>query len=185
MTERIETPGLVLSTLRKNDIQKLLGFYERNIKFLEPWIPEYESGYYTYDYQIRKLEFEKKLREAGSEYRFNIFKKDDPERIIGNIAVSNIIRGIFQSAFIGYSVDEKENGKGIATEAIKGIIEFSFCDLMLHRLEANVIPSNKASIRVLEKLNFTEEGYSKNYLKINGKWQDHLRFALINENYFL
>lgn len=183
MAERIETPRLILKTLNEADIPGILEFYHRNGKFLKPWIPEYEKNYYTYEYQLRKLEYEKNLRESGSEYRYNIFKKDDPERVIGNIAVSNIIRGILQSAFLGYSVDENENGKGIATEAIKEIIDFSFQEIKLHRLEANVIPSNTASVRVLEKLNFTKEGYSKNYLKINGKWQDHLRFALINQNY--
>jgi ribosomal-protein-alanine N-acetyltransferase len=80
-------------------------------------------------------------------------------------------------------VDEEKNRKGIATEAVKRIIEFTFDELILHRLEANVIPSNTASIKVLEKLNFVKEGYSENYLKINGRWQDHLRYALINKNY--
>lgn len=185
MAERIETQRLILRTLNETDIPGLLEYYERNFKFLEPWIPKYEEGFYTYDYQFRKLEYEKKLREDGSEYRYNIFKKDDPERVLGNAAVSNIIRGVLQSAFLGYSVDENENGKGVATEAIKGIIDFSFCEIKLHRLEANVIPVNNASIRVLEKLNFVKEGYSKDYLKINGKWQDHIRFALINEKYNL
>ncbi|HMQ68321.1 MAG TPA: GNAT family N-acetyltransferase [Ignavibacteria bacterium] len=183
MAERITTPRLILKTLSATDIPGLLEFYHRNSKFLKPWIPEYDKDYYTYEYQLRKLEYEKNLRECGSEYRYNIFKKDDPERVIGNIAVSNIIRGILQSAFLGYSVDENENGKGFATEAVKEIIDFSFRDIRLHRIEANVIPSNTASVRVLEKLNFTKEGYSENYLKINGKWQDHIRFALINQNY--
>jgi len=183
MTERIETPGLILRTLSKKDIPGLLDFFERNCKFFEPWIPEYEKNYYTYDYQILKLEYEKKLKEKGIEYRFYIFNKNIPERIIGNVSVSNIIRGVMQSAFLGYSVDEEKNRKGIATEAVKRIIEFTFDELILHRLEANVIPSNTASIKVLEKLNFVKEGYSENYLKINGRWQDHLRYALINKNY--
>ena len=99
------------------------------------------------------------------------------------MAVSQIIRGVLQSAFLGYSIDEKENGKGIATEAISKVIEISFNELKLHRLEANIIPTNAASIRVVEKLNFTKEGYSRDYCKINNKWQDHLRFAVINQNY--
>jgi len=183
MTERIETPGLILRTLNEKDVPGLLDFFERNSKFFKPWIPEYEKNYYTCDYQILKLEYEKKLKEEGIEFRFYIFDKNIPERIIGNVSVSNIIRGVLQSAFLGYSVDEKENKKGIATDAIKRIIEFTFDELKLHRLEANVIPANTASIRVLEKLNFIKEGYSEKYLKINGRWQDHLRYALVNKNY--
>jgi ribosomal-protein-alanine N-acetyltransferase len=103
--------------------------------------------------------------------------------VIGYATVSNIVRGVFQCGILGYAIDEKENRKGFSTEAINGLINFSFEEINLHRLEANVIPANAASIRVLEKLNFIKDGYSKDYLKINDKWQDHLRFALINPDY--
>lgn len=183
MTLRLETSRLILRTLDEKDIPGLLDFYERNRNFLKPWIPKYEAGYYTPEYQLKKLEFEKELRRSGGEFRFLIYKKDEPEKNIGNISVSCILRGVIQSAFLGYSIDEKENGKGFATEAVKKIIEFAFGEIRLHRLEANVIPANNASIRVLKKLKFVKEGYSRNYLKIDDKWQDHIRFAIINDNY--
>lgn len=180
MIERIETERLILRFSEESDLDELIDYYKRNRKFLEPWEPRFEEEFYTYEFQLNKLKFERELRDSGREYRYRIFKKEEPRRNIGNVSVSQIIRGVLQSAFLGYSVDEKENRKGIATEAIRKVIEISFNDLKLHRLEANIIPSNTASVRVIEKLNFVKEGYSKNYCKINGKWQDHLRFAIIN-----
>ena len=183
MTESVETERLILRFLDESDIPGLIDYYQRNKNFLEPWVPKFGEEFFTNEFQLRRLEYEKELRDSGAEYRYRIFKKDDPQKNIGNVAVSQIIRGVLQSAFLGYSIDEKENGKGIATEAISKVIEISFNELKLHRLEANIIPTNAASIRVVEKLNFTKEGYSRNYCKINDKWQDHLRFAIINQNY--
>jgi ribosomal-protein-alanine N-acetyltransferase len=183
MIERFETERLVLRFLDESDIYELIDYYKRNKKFLEPWEPRFGEEFYTYEFQFRKLQYEKELRNSDREYRYRIFRKEDSGKNIGNVTVSQIVRGVLQSAFLGYSIDEKENGKGIATEAIKEVIVLSFSELKLHRLEANVIPSNAASVRVVEKLNFTKEGYSKNYCKINGVWHDHLRFAIINHNY--
>ena len=183
MTERFETERLILRFLDETDIPELIDYYQRNKNFLEPWLPRFGEEFFTFEFQLRRLEYEKELRDSGTEYRYRIFKKDDPQKNIGNVAVSQIIRGVMQSAFLGYSIDEKENGKGIATEAISKVIEISFNELKLHRLEANIIPTNAASIRIAEKLNFIKEGYSRNYCKINNKWQDHLRFAVINQNY--
>ena len=112
--------------------------------------------------------------------RFYIFNKSDPHKIVGDISISNIVREIFQCGFLGYKIDKKQNGKGIATEAVGRVIEFAFIRMNLHRLEANVMPDNIASIRVLEKLKFEKEGFSKKYLKINDKWEDHVRYSIIN-----
>jgi ribosomal-protein-alanine N-acetyltransferase len=183
MTEIIETKRLILRTLKVSDIKELLDFFERNRKFHEPWSPKFEDEFYTYEYQNRRIGYVRELNETDREYRFHIFKKDLPERVIGYATVSNIVRGVFQCGILGYAIDEMKNRKGYATEAINELINFSFKKIHLHRLEANVIPTNAASIRVLEKLNFMKEGCSKNYLKINGKWQDHLRFAIINPDY--
>lgn len=183
LSERFETERLILRVLEEPDIYELLDYYKRNRKFLEPCVPAFGKDFFTLEFQMRRIKYEKELREKGTEYRYFIFKKDETGKNIGNVAVSNIIRGILQSAFLGYSIDEKENGKGFATEAIRKIIEISFNVIKLHRLEANVIPSSTASIRVLEKLNFVKEGFSKQYLKINGKWEDHIRFAILNNKF--
>jgi len=183
MTEMTESERLILRLLDESDAPVRLDYYDRNKKFLKPYIPEMPDDFCTLNFQLDRIKENKESSDKSSEFRYFIFKKDDPLKIIGNVSVSHIIRGVLQSAFLGYSIDEKENGKGIATEAIQKIIELSFNDIKLHRLEANVMPSNTASVRILEKLNFTKEGFSKDYCRINGKWEDHLRFALLNKNF--
>jgi ribosomal-protein-alanine N-acetyltransferase len=123
-----------------------------------------------------------KETEAGKQIKFGVFIKNDLNKIIGTVSFSNIIKGPFLSCFLGYRTDEKENGKGYTTEAIKRGIEYVFDEIKLHRIEANIIPANTASIKVVEKLGFKLEGYSRNYLQINRKWEDHLHYALLNEN---
>ena len=88
----------------------------------------------------------------------------------------------FCSCFLGYKVDQRFNGLGVATEAIAASNRYLFEVFGLHRIEANIMPSNLASQRVVEKLGFEQEGLAKAFLKINGKWEDHYRYALRSES---
>ncbi|MEO8210512.1 MAG: GNAT family N-acetyltransferase [bacterium] len=165
MLERIETGRLILRTINESDIDAVLDYYIRNKEFLEPWMPKLGRDFFTYEFQLQRLSFEKEMWEKGIEYRFRIFKKEEPEKNIGNIAVSNIVRGVLQSGCLGYSVDEKENGKRYATEVIRKIIEISFGEIKLHRLEANVIPTNAGSIRGSGKIKFHKRRLFKTVLQ--------------------
>lgn len=90
------------------------------------------------------------------------------------------VRGSLQSAFIGYFLDGKHNGKGYATKAVKLIVDYAFNELKLYRIEAGVMPHNKASIRMLEKAGFHKEGITRKNVKIKGKWEDHQVLAIIH-----
>lgn len=113
---------------------------------------------------------------------FLICRKSD-RQIAGAINLSQIYRGGFQNAYLGYYVGEKFAGKGLMTEAIELILRFAFRELKLHRIEANIQPNNPASIAVVRKNGFTKEGFSPKYLKIGGRWRDHERWAIIRENW--
>ena len=89
----------------------------------------------------------------------------------------------FESAYLGYSVSERHNGRGYATEAVRQVLAVAFEELGLHRVQAAVMPINLASIRVLEKAGFREEGLALRYLQINGVWEDHKLFALTAEEW--
>ncbi len=110
-----------------------------------------------------------------------VFKKNDKSNIIGFINFSDISFGVFESCRVGYKVDSFERNKGYMQEALKKLSEIMFSELRLHRIEANVMPKNLPSITLLKNLGFVEEGYGKKYLKINGKWEDHIHFSLLNE----
>jgi len=106
----------------------------------------------------------------------------DKTKIAGVININEIVRGCFQSGYLGYYIFQDFEKKGFMTEALSLVITYAFNTLQLHRLEANIQPTNTASINLIKNLNFVEEGYSKKYLKINNEWQDHIRFAKINDN---
>lgn len=110
-----------------------------------------------------------------------VFNKGE-NRIIGVVALSNIVYGAFLSCFLGYKLDKDEINQGKMTEALRKLISIAFEEYSLHRIEANIIPRNIQSQKVVKKLGFMEEGQSRKYLKINEKWEDHIHFVLLNEN---
>ena len=104
--------------------------------------------------------------------------------IVGTFHISNIVRGYFQSAHLGYEIFVPHHGKGFMRIGLELLLDHAFSDLNLHRLEANVQPENASSIRLLEGAGFTKEGYSRNYLNVGGNgWCDHERWAIINNDW--
>ena len=100
--------------------------------------------------------------------------------LIERIRVSNVIYGVFKNAFIGYSIDEKEQGHGYMKQGVRLVCEYVFEFMGLHRIEASTLIDNIRSQRVLLSCGFKEVGISDKYLFINGKWRDHKNFAIIN-----
>jgi len=119
-------------------------------------------------------------RELGTGYGFGVFVG---ERFAGEINMSSVQRGPFQNAYVGYWVDEAMAGHGYTPEALVVLARFAFEELMLHRLQVSIIPRNKASLRVVEKLRLRYEGVALRYLEINGVWEDHARFAITSEEW--
>jgi ribosomal-protein-alanine N-acetyltransferase len=119
-------------------------------------------------------------RELGTGYGFGVFVG---ERFAGEINISSVQRGPFQNAYVGYWVDEAMAGNGYTPEAFVALARFAFEDLMLHRLQVSIIPRNRPSLRVAEKLGLRNEGTALRYLEINGVWEDHVRFAITSEDW--
>ncbi|NTW71588.1 MAG: GNAT family N-acetyltransferase [Eubacteriaceae bacterium] len=176
----ITTERLILASVKIDQAAKVLKYYRENQEFLEPWESKRDEAFYTLKGQIAEIRNSRRLLKKDQEYRFWISKKTRPDRYIGSAALNCIIRGNFQSCFLGYKLHKDEINQGYMTEAIQGVLEFGFEGLKLHRIEANIIPRNASSLRVVEKLGFTREGYSEKYLNINGAWEDHIRFAMLN-----
>ena len=158
-----------------------MDYYCRNKSFLEAYEPKREATFYTYENQYATLQNEIELQNSNVAYRFYLFPKQEPEKMIGNIGITNIIWGCFLSCYMGYKLDEAYKNRGLMTEAVLAVTKYAFNELGLHRIEGNVMPHNKASMAVLKKCGFTEEGYSPQYLRINGIWQDHIHMVLINQ----
>lgn len=177
-----ESERLILKIIDGEYNCQVAKYYKRNLDFLKAWEGKRTDMFYTSQFQ--KIQLNKDLIDinSGKLLKLWIFKKSKDEKLIGNISFTNIIRGNFLSCQLGYKLDKDEANKGYITEALEKSIEIIFEDYKLHRIEANIRPANKASLRVVEKLGFSNEGICKKYLKINGTWEDHVRMVLINEN---
>jgi ribosomal-protein-alanine N-acetyltransferase len=107
----------------------------------------------------------------------------EDEAIVGSINLSQIVRGGFHSAYLGYQAGAPFANRAYMTEALALVLRQAFRKLKLHRLEANIQPGNVASIALVRRAGFTKEGYSRRYLKIGGRWRDHERWAILVEDW--
>jgi len=119
-------------------------------------------------------------RQLGTGYGFGIFVDGE---FAGEINLTAVQRGPFQNAYVGYWIDEKQAGNGYMPESVVAVARFAFDELHLHRIQISIIPRNKASRRVVEKLAIRDEGVALRYLEINGAWEDHIRFAITAEEW--
>jgi len=174
---------LVLKTSKITYGNKILDFYTRNQEFLRKWETVRDQEFYTLAYQEQQLHDELETMKEGRLYKVWIFNREDRGLgdVIGSIALNNIVRGAFQSCHLGYKMDQNFFNKGYMTEALGKVIDYAFNVLKLHRIEANIMPHNAASLRVVEKLGFYHEGLAKKYLKINNRWEDHIHMVLLNK----
>jgi len=170
---------IYLRRLEVADAEALVEMLVRDRSFLDQWEPTRPEGFYTLETHRRRLGM---LQDAVDVADFGIFL-DDGDELVGRVRLSGILRGPFENAYLGYFVSERHNGRGHATEAVRQAVDAAFGELGLHRVQAAVMPRNVASVRVLEKAGFREEGFAPRYLQIAGAWEDHKLFAVTAEEW--
>ena len=164
-----------------NDYPKWQKLRADSQAFLQPWEPSWPRD------DLTKSAFRKRVKACHIEisdytgYPFFIFDIKTKE-LLGGLNITNIRKGVIQSCTLGYWVGEKYANKGIMSQALRRIVPYIFQTLNLHRIEAACLPENVASIRLLEKTGFTCEGLARQYLYINGRWQDHKLYALLRSD---
>ena len=183
MVEKLETERLLLLPSDPRLAEAVAGYFVRNRAFLRPFEPVHEEAFFSASGQRRFLRQEQRDMAAGNCIRFWAIRKKAVGIVMGSVALSGIVRGSFQSAYVSYRSDTAHLNRGYTTEALARLVAFAFNNLVLHRLEANIMPRNKPSLRVVEKLGFVCEGLSHAYLNINGIWEDHLHMVKINDKY--
>lgn len=180
MRSTLTTQNLILSFPSPEDLSPINDFEERNSNHLRKW----ESTNQSTNEEIQKrLENWIKECKEGKSARFFIRLKEDPTKIIGFCNFTQIFYGAFQACYLGYKIDYEYEGKGLMFEALKASIKYVFDELSIHRIMANYMPINTRSAKLLHRLGFTIEGYAKNYLLINGQWEDHVLTALSVEQW--
>lgn len=173
--------GVTLRVPQSNDFTEWAALREVSRAFLTPWEPTWPADDLTRGAFRRRLKRYNEDLRADLAYAFLIFRNDD-NAMVGGLTLANIRRGVAQAGSIGYWVGAPFARHGYMTAAMRALIPFCFGTLRLHRLEAACIPTNAASVGLLEKTGFQREGYARAYLCINGIWQDHLLYARLKDD---
>jgi ribosomal-protein-alanine N-acetyltransferase len=178
-------PRVELRPLRGSDFDAWHEVRSRSRDWLEPWEPLPDPG--SPDpvsdpeaFRARCGAWERQ-RHFDTAYGFGLFLHDGS--LIGEVSLGSVQRGPFQSAFVGYWVDALHAGQGLIPEGVAVILRYGFDELHLHRVEAAIVPRNRASRRVAEKLGLRDEGISVRFLQIRGVWEDHVRYAITTEEW--
>jgi ribosomal-protein-alanine N-acetyltransferase len=152
------------------DCDEFVALMQSSQEFLLPW------G----DYPASEERFHKYLqsRNGQTDDGFLLCHRQS-NAILGVINLNCIVRGFFQSAYLGYYIGTKFLRQGYMTEGLKLVINYAFSQMKLHRLEVNIQPDNAASLALVQKCGFHKEGFSPRYLQIHGQWRDHERWAIL------
>ncbi|WP_437876954.1 GNAT family N-acetyltransferase [Sorangium sp. So ce513] len=177
----IETPRLRLLIPPPELAGRCLAYFERNRDHLARWDPPRPEGFYTEAFWRERLLRDHDDFAADRALRLALQWRDAPEgEVIGVCNFNQFVRGAFQAATLGYSLDQRAVGSGVMFEALQAAIAYMFDTLGFHRVMANYLPYNERSGRLLRRLGFVVEGYARDYLYIDGAWRDHVLTALTN-----
>ena len=178
---RLETPRLVLAVPDGRDAARMLAYVEENRGHLEPWEPLRASSYYALEYWKSELASAPVEYRAGASMRLILLPRgDEGGPVLGTANFRNFCRGVFQSCTLGYGLGRAHQGQGLMEEALRAAIAHVFGELNLHRVMAAHMPRNERSARLLERLGFAREGLAKDYLRIAGRWEDHVLTSKVN-----
>lgn len=174
----LDGDGVRLRPPRQSDFDEWARLRGASRAFLQPWEPTWPPDDLTRPAFRRRLAAYAREREAGQAYRFFVFQAGGG-RLVGGVSLSNVRRGVAQSGTVGYWVGEGHARCGYTYAGVQAVVRFAFDLLGLHRVEAACVPENERSQRLLLKAGFDQEGYAREYLKIDGVWRDHLLFGLV------
>jgi [ribosomal protein S5]-alanine N-acetyltransferase len=172
--------GVILRTPQMTDYGDWAALRESSRDFLRSWEPTWPAD------DLTRSAFRRRVRRYAEDQRTDqgyafLIVRDPDSALVGGLTLANIRRGVAQAGSLGYWTGMPFARQGYMTAAVRAIIPFAFGTLRLHRVEAACIPTNVGSIRLLEKTGFVREGYAREYLCINGTWQDHLLYARLKD----
>jgi [ribosomal protein S5]-alanine N-acetyltransferase len=178
----LRTPRLRIVIPSVELASEYAAYAQRNRAHLQPWSPARTEDFYTTAFWEEELPHRSERARRDESFEFVLLPADEGDvRILGEVNLTGIRRGIFDNAYLGYNLDREAVGKSLMFEALTAVIPFAFAPegLALHRLSAAYRPTNERSGALLRRLGFTVEGYARDYLFIDGAWRDHILTALI------
>lgn len=184
---RSVTPRVNLSSQRlrvrlttEKDSGLLTDYYQENRQFLSPWEPLRDESYYQYQGWERRLQWMAMQQRQRDAYYFLLLDPHE-QQLLGVANFTQIIGGCFHACYLGYSLAQRAQGQGLMQEALQLAIPYMQQQQQIHRIMANYMPRNLRSGQLLSRLGFEKEGYARDYLKINDRWEDHVLTALITD----
>ena len=181
---RLTTSRMVLMSPEPEHAEGVADYYLRNIEHLGPWSPKSTGETFTVEGQRERLMIGSTAFQAGTAWKWHLFAHDDFETVRGVVHFSQIVRGACQGCTLGYSLDREWQGRGLMKEGLRSTIEEVFSARgRLHRIQANALPENERSLRLLAELGFEPLGIAPGLLHIDGRWQDLVMTALLNLDY--
>ncbi len=175
----IQAEKVVLRPAEGSDYVQWAQLRSSSRAFLQPWEPTWprdDLSKTSYRQRIRR--YNKDMRDDYA-YAFFVFCRRS-NQLVGGLTLSHVRRGVAQTCSLGYWAGQPYSNQGYMSAAVNAATAFAFDSLRLHRIEAACLPVNEASKKLLLRCGFSQEGYARKYLKINGRWQDHLLFALLD-----
>lgn len=170
--------------VEESDARALLDYALENREPFAEWEPLRPEAYFTLEFWERETARVVDVQRAGLGAQFLLVEHDSPRgAIVGRCNLSNVVRGAFQAAHLGYSLDHAAWGRGLMTEGLAAVLAYAFDEMNLHRVMANYLPTNERSGAVLRRLGFVVEGYARDYLLIDGRWRDHILTSLTNPSW--
>ena len=179
----IETQRLIVRLAEVADVHEVIRFYRENRDHLQPVSPTFPPDFLDEATWLEQVRNRQPEFAAGAGFRAFIFARETPSRIVGNLNLTQVARGAFQSCVLGYNLAAGDQGKGYMTEAVRGAVAFAFETWRLHRVAANYMPRNTRSAAVLARCGFKVEGHAPAYLLIDGRWEDHVLTAITNPDW--
>lgn len=185
LTARIVTDRLVLRPPRTGDVTEMRRALRTNASHLRQWsvAPGPGEDPASLASVSRAVLQHRREWKRGQTFVLIISLREDEQWVVGRIALGGVLRGAFQNAYLGYWIDQRYQGRGLMTEAVRATTSFAFSGVGLHRIQAAVMPRNGGSLRVLEKSGYRREGVAERYLCIAGRWEDHVLFAMTSEEW--
>jgi [ribosomal protein S5]-alanine N-acetyltransferase len=181
--ERTQDGVTAIRPLEASDLPALVESRLRNRAFLTEWEPDRAESFFTPAGQARELALDDAAWRTATGFPFAILDAAQDDRLIGRVALANVVRGVWQNATLGYWVSADAGSRGHATAAVGLVLRFAFEVAGLHRIQPAIMPRNVRSRRVVEKCGFRHEGVALRYLRINGVWEDHDLYAMTVEDW--
>jgi ribosomal-protein-alanine N-acetyltransferase len=176
----IVTERLVLRPPEPADVNAVVRYFVDNRAHLAASRARMPESFYTPAFWVAQVPAVRAEYEGDVSLRLFAFERESPGRVAGNLNFTNFVRGAAQYCTVGYGLDRAREGRGYMTEALRGGQDFVFRELNMHRVMANYVPHNRRSGAVLRRLGFTVEGYARDYLLLDGRWEDHILTSLVN-----